>query len=82
MTVQRTDIFSHLCWTVFINLYIGGYASLKMQYTLDGKINALKQISQRKLLNILDKIPGRKDFIVDVNLIKPLEHIIGVAKLR
>ncbi|XP_014284692.1 vacuolar protein sorting-associated protein 33B [Halyomorpha halys] len=53
-----------------------------MQYTLDGKINALKQISQRKLLNILDKIPGRKDFIVDVNLIKPLEHIIGVAKLR
>lgn len=50
--------------------------------SIDDKIKALNQISQKKFLDILDKIPGRKDFIIDPILIKPLEHIVGVGKLR
>lgn len=53
-----------------------------MQVSLDNKLGALAQISQKKLLDILTKIPGRKDLIIDSTLIKPLERIVGVSKLR
>lgn len=53
-----------------------------MQFSLDHKLNALAQISQEKLLDILNKIPGRKDFIIEPSLIKPLDRFIGVSKLR
>ncbi|RZF42977.1 hypothetical protein LSTR_LSTR013303 [Laodelphax striatellus] len=53
-----------------------------MQCSLENRICALNQISSRKLVDILDKIPGQKDFIIDSNLIKPLEKFIGVSKLR
>ncbi|KAF6212914.1 hypothetical protein GE061_010624 [Apolygus lucorum] len=53
-----------------------------MQVSLDEKLGALSQISQRKLLDILTKISGRKDLIIDSSLIKPLERIVGVSKLR
>jgi hypothetical protein len=53
-----------------------------MQHSIDHKLGALVQISQRKLVEILDRISGRKDFIIDSTLLKPLERIIKVAKLR
>ncbi|XP_039291774.1 vacuolar protein sorting-associated protein 33B [Nilaparvata lugens] len=53
-----------------------------MQCSLENRICALNQISSRKLVDILDKIPGQKDFIIDSNIIKPLEKFIGVSKLR
>ncbi|CAB0007529.1 unnamed protein product [Nesidiocoris tenuis] len=53
-----------------------------MQVSLDNRIGALGQISQKKLLEILTKISGRKDFIIDNTLIKPLERIVGVSKLK
>lgn len=53
-----------------------------MDITVQDKLSALALISQKKLLEILDKIPGRKDFIIDPQLIKPLERIVGVSKLK
>lgn len=53
-----------------------------MECTLSTKVNALNRISKKKLTDLLDKIPGQKDLIIDSNLIKPLERIIGVSKLR
>lgn len=53
-----------------------------MDCTLNTKVSALNRISKKKLTDLLDKIPGQKDFIIDNNLIKPLERIIGVSKLR
>ncbi|KAK9506761.1 hypothetical protein O3M35_008638 [Rhynocoris fuscipes] len=53
-----------------------------MQYSLDQKLSALGQISQEKLLTILKEIHGKKDFIIEPSLIKPLERFIGVTKLR
>ncbi|KAL1139098.1 hypothetical protein AAG570_009159 [Ranatra chinensis] len=53
-----------------------------MAETLDQKLGALAQISQRKLTDILDRIAGTKDFIIHPDLIKPLERIMGVSILR
>lgn len=53
-----------------------------MECTLSTKVSALNRISKKKLTDLLDKIPGQKDLIIDNNLIKPLERVIGVSKLR
>ncbi|GAB1867074.1 Vacuolar protein sorting-associated protein 33B [Camponotus japonicus] len=53
-----------------------------MDITLDDKLNALQQISQRKLVDILDAIPGTKDLIIEQKLMKILDSFIGVTVLK
>nr|CAD7574916.1 unnamed protein product [Timema californicum] len=45
------------------------------------RLDALHQISQKKLSEILVKIPGKKDLIIDHVLMKPLDRITGVSFL-
>jgi hypothetical protein len=49
---------------------------------MESGLDALYQISQRKLGDILSKIRGKKDLIIDPILLKPLECITGVSFLR
>lgn len=53
-----------------------------MDITLDDKLNALQQISQRKLVDILDAIPGTKDLIIEQKLMKILDSFVGVTVLK
>lgn len=53
-----------------------------MDLPLEKKLDALRQISERKLLKILDSISGLKDLLIDHALMKPLERFIGVTALR
>ncbi|XP_074111189.1 vacuolar protein sorting 33B [Cotesia typhae] len=53
-----------------------------MDITFDDKLNALQQISQRKLIDILDQISGKKDFIIEQTLMKPLDSFVGVNILK
>jgi len=53
-----------------------------MQSSIESGLDALHQISQRKLGDILSKIPGKKDLIIDPVLCKPLDCITGVSFLR
>lgn len=53
-----------------------------MNKTIDQKLYSLVQISQQKLLTILERIVGFKDLIIDDCLMKPLERIVGASKLR
>lgn len=46
------------------------------------KIPVLPTLSREKLKNILLKIPGKKDLIIDPKVFKPLENILGVSVLR
>lgn len=53
-----------------------------MDITLDDKLNVLQQISQRKLVEILDTIPGTKDLIIEQKLMKILDSFIGMTVLK
>ncbi|GLH02187.1 Vacuolar protein sorting-associated protein 33A [Gryllus bimaculatus] len=53
-----------------------------MQNTLESRLNALHRISQEKLVQILDKISGKKDLIIDPVLMKSLDRITGAKVLR
>ncbi|XP_012226416.1 vacuolar protein sorting-associated protein 33B [Linepithema humile] len=53
-----------------------------MDITLDDKLNVLQQISQRKLVEILDTIPGAKDLIIEAKLMKVLDSFVGVTVLK
>ncbi|KAJ9581247.1 hypothetical protein L9F63_023573 [Diploptera punctata] len=53
-----------------------------MQNNIDSRLDALHQISRKKLADILTRIPGKKDLIIDPVLMKPLECITGVSFLR
>lgn len=53
-----------------------------MDLTLEIRLDALRQISEKKFLNILDSISGLKDLIIDPVLMKPLERFTGVTALR
>lgn len=53
-----------------------------MDITLDDKLNVLQQINQRKLVEILDTIPGTKDLIIEQKLMKVLDTFIGVSVLK
>lgn len=46
------------------------------------KYGVFSFLSKQKLKNILIKIPGDKIMIIDNNIIKPLENIIGFSELR
>lgn len=49
---------------------------------MDGKLSALREISQLRLINILNQIPGKKDLIIDASLMKALDRITGISVLR
>lgn len=49
---------------------------------MDDKLNALQQINQRKLVDILDSIPGTKDLIIEQKLMKILDSFVGVTVLK
>ncbi|XP_043257488.1 vacuolar protein sorting-associated protein 33B isoform X1 [Colletes gigas] len=53
-----------------------------MEITLDDKLNILQQISQRKLVEILDAIPGTKDLVIEQKLMKILDSFVGVSVLK
>lgn len=53
-----------------------------MARKLDSILEALRQISQEKLTRILDKIPGRKDLMIDQKILKPLDRIMKPSVLR
>ncbi|XP_070158255.1 vacuolar protein sorting-associated protein 33B isoform X2 [Polyergus mexicanus] len=54
-----------------------------MDITLDDKLNTLRQISQRKLVDILEGIPGSmKDLIIEQKLMKILDSFVGVTVLK
>ncbi|XP_071450155.1 vacuolar protein sorting-associated protein 33B [Hetaerina americana] len=42
----------------------------------------LKEVSQKKLTDILDRIPGKKDVVIDPSIMKPLDRITDVKILR
>lgn len=54
-----------------------------MDFTLDKKLLGFRQIAQEKLQGILCSIPdNQKDLVIEMCLIKPLEHICGASWLR
>lgn len=54
-----------------------------MDFTLDKKLLGFRQIAQEKLQSILCSIPdNQKDLVIEMCLIKPLEHICGASWLR
>ncbi|XP_066583968.1 vacuolar protein sorting-associated protein 33B isoform X2 [Prorops nasuta] len=53
-----------------------------MDITLDDRLNVLQQISQRKLIEILDGISGSKDLIIEHRLMKILDTFVGVTALK
>ncbi|XP_061389576.1 vacuolar protein sorting-associated protein 33B [Musca vetustissima] len=50
--------------------------------SLDKKLQGFQLIAQEKLQAILCSIPGKKDLIIEPNLIKPLEHICAASWLK
>ncbi|XP_015592020.1 vacuolar protein sorting-associated protein 33B isoform X2 [Cephus cinctus] len=54
----------------------------RMDITLDDRLDTFQQISQRRFIEILDSIPGRKDLIIEHKLMKLLDCFIGVTVLR
>ncbi|XP_031830018.1 vacuolar protein sorting 33B [Nomia melanderi] len=53
-----------------------------MDITIDDRLNVLQQISQQKLIGILDAIPGVKDLVIEQKLMKTLDSFIGVSVLK
>ncbi|EZA58768.1 hypothetical protein DMN91_009216 [Ooceraea biroi] len=53
-----------------------------MDITLNDKLSVFQQISQRKLVEILDSIPGSKDLIIEAKLMKILDSFVGVTVLK
>lgn len=67
----------------YIRISISIYCELnKMDITLDDKLSVLQQISQQKLVKILDTIPGSKDLIIEQKLMKILDSFVGVTVLK
>ncbi|XP_063985833.1 vacuolar protein sorting-associated protein 33B [Diachasmimorpha longicaudata] len=57
-------------------------SSLKMDITFDDRLSVLQQISQRKFVDVLDSISGKKDLIIEQKLMKPLDSFIGATVLK
>lgn len=53
-----------------------------MDSSLEKKLLGYKQIAQEKLEHIFAYIIGQKDFIIEADLIKPLEYVCGISWLR
>lgn len=54
----------------------------KMDITFDDRLSALQQISQRKFVEVLNSISGKKDLIIEQKLMKPLDSFIGATVLK
>ena len=53
-----------------------------LNITLDDRLGALQQISQRKLVDVLEGIPGKKDLLIEQKLMKILDAFVGVTVLK
>ncbi|KZC11405.1 Vacuolar protein sorting-associated protein 33B [Dufourea novaeangliae] len=53
-----------------------------MDITLDDRLNVLQQVSQLKLVEILDVIPGAKDLVIEQKLMKIFDSFVGVSVLK
>ncbi|XP_078043758.1 vacuolar protein sorting 33B isoform X2 [Augochlora pura] len=53
-----------------------------MDITLDDRLNVLQQISQQKLIEMLDAIPGIKDLVIEQKLMKTLDNFVGVSVFK
>lgn len=46
------------------------------------RVDALALVSQQRLVNVLDSIPGKKNIVIESSLMKSLERFVGVTVLR
>ncbi|XP_016952309.1 vacuolar protein sorting-associated protein 33B [Drosophila biarmipes] len=53
-----------------------------MDVTLDKKLQGFQLVAQEKLCSILCSIPGKKELILEPDLIKPLEHVVTASWLK
>ena len=53
-----------------------------MEITFEDRLCALQSISERKLVEILKTIQGKKDLIIEPKLMKILDSFIGVTELK
>ncbi|XP_016997316.2 vacuolar protein sorting-associated protein 33B [Drosophila takahashii] len=53
-----------------------------MDLTLDKKLQGFQLVAQEKLCSILCSIPGKKELILEPDLIKPLEHVVTASWLK
>ncbi|XP_017052788.1 vacuolar protein sorting-associated protein 33B [Drosophila ficusphila] len=53
-----------------------------MDLTLDKKLQGFQLVAQEKLCSILCSIPGKKELILEPDLIKPLEHVCTASWLK
>ncbi|XP_033337442.2 vacuolar protein sorting 33B isoform X1 [Megalopta genalis] len=53
-----------------------------MNITLDDRLNVLQQISQQRLIEMLDAIPGMKDLVIEQKLMKTLDNFVGVSVFK
>ncbi|KAH8358892.1 hypothetical protein KR093_003198 [Drosophila rubida] len=53
-----------------------------MDVTLDKKLQGFQLVAQEKLQAILCSIPGKKELILEPELIKPLEHVCTASWLK
>nr|XP_036674404.1 vacuolar protein sorting-associated protein 33B [Drosophila suzukii] len=53
-----------------------------MDLTLDKKLQGFQLVAQEKLCSILCSIPGKKELILEPELIKPLEHVVTASWLK
>ncbi|XP_059487240.1 vacuolar protein sorting-associated protein 33B [Neocloeon triangulifer] len=53
-----------------------------MDLPIEKRLEALPQITQRKLLSIFDSIPDVKDLLIDPAIMKPLQRFTGIKALR
>ncbi|KAH8310931.1 hypothetical protein KR044_003491 [Drosophila immigrans] len=53
-----------------------------MDLTLDKKLQGFQLVAQEKLQAILCSIPGKKELILEPELIKPLEHVCTASWLK
>lgn len=72
---------THNIQFIIDNCFIAPH-QIKMDITLDDQLNVLQQISQEKLVKILETIPGMKDLIIEQRLIKILDSFVGLNVLK
>ena len=66
---------------IFVNQHLDK-SPIMDDITLEDRLSALQQISQKKLIQILDGIGGKKDLIIEQKLMKILDSFIGVTELK
>lgn len=49
---------------------------------IDGRLAALRELSQLRFVSVLNQVPGKKDLIIDPPLMKALDRLTGISVLR